>query len=95
MQHWTTSRSLILLNLPCPSSKKSRREEVKLEMTATTGVNSVRGRRVNGLHIQDIYNLFIDVFFLFFNVQFGYLQEKITVGQGDIATPENPGLGNI
>ena len=94
MQHWTTSRSLVLLHLPCPSSK-SRRAEVKLEITAITGVNSVRGRRVNGLRIQDIYNLFIYVFFLFFNVQFGYLQEKITAGQEDIATPENPGLENI
>ena len=70
MQHWTTSRSLILLHLPCPSSK-GRREEVKLEITAITGVNSVRGRRVNGLHIQDIYNLSIYLFIyciLFFNV---------------------------
>ena len=71
---------------------------MKLEITAITGVNSVRGRRVNGLHIQDIYNLFIYLFiylFLFFNVQFGYLQEKITAGQEDIVTPENRGLGNI
>ena len=67
---------------------------MKLEITAITGVNSVRGRRVNGLHIQDIYNLFIYLF-LFFNVQFVYLQEKITAGQEDIATPENRGLGNI
>ena len=73
---------------------QSRREEVKLEITAIAGVNSVRGWRVNGLHIQDIYNLFIYLF-LFFNVQFGYLQEKITAGQEDIATPENRGLGNI
>ena len=68
---------------------------MKLEITAITGVNSVRGRRVNGLHIQDIYNLFIYLFILFFNVQFGDLQEKITAGQEDIATRENPGLGNI
>ena len=74
MQHWTTSRWLILLQLPCPSSK-SKREEVKLGITAITGVNSVRGRRVIGLHIQDIYNLsiyliiylFILFYFLMFN----------------------------
>ena len=70
MQHWTTSRSLILLHIPYPSSK-SRREEVKLEITAITGINSVRGRRVNGLHIQDIYNLFIYLFiYLFYFLMF-------------------------
>ena len=56
---------------------------MKLEITAFTGVNSVCSRRVNGLHIQDMDNLFI-----FFNVLFGYLQEKITAGQEDVATPE-------
>ena len=69
IQHWTTSRSLILLHLPC-SSSKSGREKVKLEITAITGVNSVRGRRVNGLHIQDIYNLFIYLFIYFYFLMF-------------------------
>ena len=81
MQHWTTNRSLILLHIPC-SSSRSGREEVKLERTAFTGVNSVCSRRINGLHIQDMDNLFI-----FFNVLFGYLQELITAGQEDVATP--------
>ena len=52
--------------------------------------NSVRSRRVNGLYIQDIKNLFN-----VFKVIFAYLQKKVTASQKDIATPENPGLGNI
>ena len=55
-----------------------------------TGVNSVRSRRVSGLYIHDIENLFN-----VFEVIFAYLQKKVTDSQKDIATPENPGLGNI
>ena len=67
---------------------------MKLEITAITGVNSVRGRwTAHPGYLQSCY-LFIYLF-LFFNVQFGYLQEKTRAAQEDIATPENRGLGNI
>ena len=58
-------------------------QEVSLEISTIIGVNSVRTRRVNGLHIQDIDNLH-----KFIKVLFAYSQEKITASQEDIATPE-------
>ena len=89
MQHWTTSRWMILIHIPC-SSGRSGRQEVNREISTITGVNSVRSRRVNGLYIQNIEDLFN-----VFKVIFAYLQKKVTASQKDIATPENPGLGNI
>ena len=58
-------------------------QEVNLEINTITGVNSVRTRKVNGLHIQDIDSRHKSI-----KIPFAYSQEKIPASQDDIATPE-------
>ena len=58
-------------------------QEVNLEINIITGVNRVRTRKVNGLHIEDIDSRNKSI-----KVPFAYSQEKIPGSQDNIATPE-------
>ena len=90
MQHSRTSRWIILLHV-ASSRGRSGWQEVNrdVDISTITGANSVRSRRVNGLYIQDMGNPFNVFVFVF-------LRKKVTASQKkNIATPENPGLGNI
>ena len=96
MQHSTTSPWIILIPIACLRGR-SGWQEVNRDISTITGANSVRGRRVNGLYIQDMGNPFN--FFFFFTKESNSHppppNKKKKKKKKNIATPENPGLGNI
>ena len=58
-------------------------QEVDLEINTITGTNSVRTRKVNGLHIQDIDHQHKSL-----KIPFAYSEDRIPASHEDIATPE-------